>query len=541
MITISKYIKKGVRACGRTCLALHMSLLALTAVLTGCGDYLEIIPENYLAVDNFWQSKSDVEASLNSGYYYLRDAVEDCLIPWGEQRAGVIYGDSKVGANTLQTWQIKSTNSIASWAKMYRIVNEANLVLKNASKAQGSDRTYTSSEVNSHYCEAYFLRALAYFYILRNWGEAPIVTEPYETDETPLAIAKSSKSELTAFIKNDLQTAISLGAAKDAWDTTWETKGKATKWSIYALMADVCLWNQDFDEAVKYADMILTDNTANAPKLITTNTHDGWFSIFNPGNSKESIFEIQYNANLKDGSGYQTNNLYALFSSGSEACYHISQYAMQQFDEDYQYQRVNKQVALYPENACRTLNGSYTGSAMGGGYVWKYLGGPTINEERTSAYHDQNFIIYRVADVMLMKAEALVMRSGGTDVEDKAEALSLVNQIRNRSNLEPRQWGDDDALAILMDDIITERVMELLAEGKVWYDFLRISRYPSSEGFPDPKAAIVNKIMQYSLNNGKASITWIYSVLMNDDAWYLPVYENELKYNKSLIQNKYYK
>ena len=62
------------------------------AVLTGCGDYLEIIPENNLAVDNFWASKSDVASALNSGYYYLRASVEEKLIPWGEQRAGVIYG-----------------------------------------------------------------------------------------------------------------------------------------------------------------------------------------------------------------------------------------------------------------------------------------------------------------------------------------------------------------------------------------------------------------------------------------------------------------
>ncbi len=506
------------------------------AVLTGCGDYLEIIPENNLAVDNFWASKSDVASALNSGYYYLRASVEEKLIPWGEQRAGVIYGRS-MGANVLQNFQIKSTSGICSWADMYKIINQANLVLQNAGKAQGNDPTYTTEEVNSHYCEAYFLRALAYFYIVRNWRDAPLVTVPYETDETPLQIEKSQESVLIQQIQSDLTAAMRLGAAKDLWDTTWETKGKATKWSIYALMADVCLWNSQFDEAIKYCDMILEDKSGNAPALITSpRTHTGWFAIFNPGNSKESIFEVQWNQEKADGSGTQQNTLYDRFAGLESGSYYISQQAMTEFREDYEYQKTAFRVFAEPENACRTLHGSYSGDD---GRVWKYIGGSSLLEERTAAARDVNFIIYRVADIMLMKAEALVMRGKGLVAADNAEAISLINAIRERSNCEAVTADGTEPVTTLMDYIVRERVMELLAEGKIWYDLLRISRYTGIDGF-DAKSYATNKVVYYSATNQNASESWIKNVLLNENAWFLPVYESEMKNNGKLVQNPYY-
>lgn len=509
--------------------------------MTSCGDYLDIIPENNLAVDNFWASKADVESALNSGYYYLRSSVEGNLIPWGEQRAGVIYGNS-VGVSSLQKFQLKPSAGICSWAPMYKIINQANLVLANAVKAQDKDRTYTNSEVNSHYCEAYFLRALAYFYIVRNWREAPIVTIPYETDETTLQIAKSSEAALIAQIKSDLQAAMRLDAAKTEWDTTWETKGKATKWAIYALMADVCLWNQDFNDAITYADLILNDKTGKAPHLITApKTHAGWFSIFNPGNSEESIFEVQWNQEKNDGTSKQQNNLFNLFYSSDGKCYQMSQAAFQQFQSEYDYQRTahGVQVMMYPENACRTLNGSYLQSGNNI-FVWKYIGGSTQTEMRTAAAYDPNFIIYRVAELMLIKAEALIMRANGTSEADNAAALELINKIRERSNCE--KYDDavaSSTLSVMMDYLMKERVLELIAEGKAWYDFVRVSRYPDSEGFTAKDFAL-QRILSYSASNGQARESWIKSVLLNDDAWFLPVAESEIKVNNALVQNRYY-
>ena len=262
----------------------------LVAALTSCSDYLEIYPENVQPTDEYWGTKQEVDATLIAGYYYLREAVETHLIPWGELRAGCV---SSRGSNTLQRFEIKPTEkTLSKWTPMYKIINSANLVLKNAGKALDSDDTYPQEELNSHHCEAYWLRALAYFYIVRNWRDAPLITEPFETDELTFNVAKSSEAEIIAQIKSDLRTAIQMDAAKEKFNTTWETKGRATKWAILALMTDVCLWNQDFDEAITYADAIVESTSPSAPRFLSTPTHSSWFSMFNPGNSGGALVNV---------------------------------------------------------------------------------------------------------------------------------------------------------------------------------------------------------------------------------------------------------
>ncbi|MBQ8114600.1 MAG: RagB/SusD family nutrient uptake outer membrane protein [Prevotella sp.] len=532
MITIfSKYRKGAVKTVG-------MLVTGLTfCLLTSCGDFLEIVPENNLPVDNFWTSKSDVDASLSSGYYYLRTLAQDgtgsSLLEWGEHRAGVIY---YTGSSALQSYTVKATTSSAKWGTLYQIINQANLVLEHAAQAQASDQTYTQQELNSHYCEAYFLRALAYFYIVRNWRDAPLSLRGYETDETPLLLPKSSEAEIIAQIKKDLNTAIELGAAKDQWDTTWETKGKATSWSIYALMADVCLWNHDFDECIKYCDKILEDKTGLAPKFISTNTHAAWFAMFCPGNSDESIYEVQWNADKLSNNAAQVNQLYNLFSPTSSYYYRMSTQAGMDFQQDW-IETINISRTTDESAAVRTQYGSYY--SPGGNttkYIWKYLGdNASMTQQRT--VFDNNFIIYRVSEVMLMKAEALIMRTCGQNDDDKAEAVALINKIRTRTNLSTLNADALTDLSSLMDALLYERVMEFVGEGKAWYDFLRVARYTDTNGVVDFKEYFINKVLSYQEG---ATASRIKSVLMNENAWYLPVPDSEIKVNGLLLQNPYY-
>lgn len=171
-------------------------------------------------------------------------------------------------------------------------------------------------------------------------------------------------------------------------------------------------------------------------------------------------------------------------------------------------------------------------------YVWKYVGGTTTTEKRTSTYYDPNFIIYRVSDVMLMKAEALVMRHMGTDFSDNQEAIALVNQIRERTNLDAREIYDNTDFKEIMDDILYEELMEFVGEGKAWYDLLRVGRYTDPTGVINFKRDfLIEYVVKY---NSQASETWINSVLSDENAWYLPVSDNEIKTNGKLVQNPYY-
>ncbi|MCD7710616.1 MAG: RagB/SusD family nutrient uptake outer membrane protein, partial [Porphyromonadaceae bacterium] len=204
-----------------------------------CKEWLEIYPEDSQPSETYWETKADVDGVLNAGYYYLRDMVESYLIPWGEVRAGCVYS---INGNKLQSFQMNSSQSLCKWDELYQIINIANDVLEKAPVAQEKDATYTMAEMRSHQTEAYFLRALCYFYLVRNWREAPLITYSYEDDSKERQVPKATEEELVAQIREDVRTALATNAAKESFDTNWETKGRATKWALYALGADAALW-----------------------------------------------------------------------------------------------------------------------------------------------------------------------------------------------------------------------------------------------------------------------------------------------------------
>lgn len=509
---------------------------AAAVCLTACNDYLDINPENSLPTENMWSSKKDVESALFAGYYNLRSSIEDNLIPLGELRAGCVKRRS---GGSLDKLEIKATDKFTDWKIFYKVIADANGVLANAEKARGNDATYTMQEMNSHLCEAYFLRALSYFYIVRNWRDAPLITTPYESDEFEYNVPKSGEAQIISQIKSDLSTAIKLGAAKEEFDTTWETKGRATLWALYALMSDVCLYNSDFDDAVKYADMILESKSPYAPRFMATPSHSSWFKIFNPGNSDESIFELQFSSTKLNGTSYQTNNLPVLFYTDFQTTtYMLSENLVRKFQSD-----ANDIATRFfgdQDMYVRTKFGGYTAAENDTrGFVWKYIGGTTITEPRTTNYYDPNFIIYRVTEIMLIKAEALLMRHTGTNIEDNSAAIDIINQVRHRTNLLDARIMPSSEFTDIMNAIINERVMEFVAEGKAWYDFMRIGRYNDPTGAINfANEFLINNVVEYNTTAGENKVK---STLLDKNAWYLPVFADELTHNPKLTQNPYYK
>lgn len=505
----------------------HTLLIALTLTLfSSCSDWLQLLPQNQQVSDGYWTTQEEVDAVLNAGYLNLRNLVEPKLIPLGELRGGNIFS---IKANKLQNFQVKPTDKdLCDWGPFYQIIGIANVVLANASKAQVIDDTYEVEEMNAHHSEAYFLRALCYFYLVRNWREVPLLTVPFEDDSHSYQVPKATEADIIAQIKSDIRTALESGATKESFNTTWETKGRATKWAFYALMADVCLWSEDYETALQYSDYLLTSTSPKAPKFLSTPTHNKWFSMFNPGNSNESIFEIQWNYQEN-----QKNNLPVLFDNAATGrTYQLSQTLLAEFNTEYSYTIENNLEAV------RSMYGGYftdlpaSYEVATSGYVWKYCGSKTLTDKRTQTYYDPNFILYRVAEVYLMKAEALILR--GTSQEDWAAAVELINVIRRRSNLEEREFSEDLKEKDLLEWVLYERRLEFVGEGKCWYDQLRFGRRGNN------KYKSLFLIDYVTTFNKQAGESWLTSVLSIDDALFLPISLTELETNKKLVQNPYY-
>lgn len=530
----------------------HTLLPALLAVgillpTTSCLGFLDVVPENSQVADDYWQTEQDVENVLSGGYYYLRSIVESQLIPWGEVRAGLVYNGA---SNTkLQSWQMQPTStSLCDWSTLYKVINIANTVLARAADACRADDTYSEGALSSHYCEARFLRALSYFYLVRNFRDVPLVLIAYEDDNVEINVPKSSEADVVALIKSDLLAALQSGAAKESFETTWETKGRATRWALLALMADVCLWNGDYDECITYCNALLEARAAKAPALLSTPSRATFMSIFNPGNSNESIFELQWNYEE-----LQTNELPVMFDDqlASSPAYVVSSSACELFVDEYidiVGGQEEEDGALVDRESVRTYRSSFYPGAGNGmqhglskGYVWKYIGSTTEDKKRTALYYDPHFIVYRVADVLLMKAEALLLVDGDEPTDEhKEQAIAAVQQLRRRAGYDEYALMDDYDLRMtegqeeLLGYVLRERELEFLGEGKIWYDMLRMGR---RDGGRYRQSLLIDPVVTF---NESAGESWLRSVLISDDACFLPIVATDVERNPNLVQNPYY-
>lgn len=500
-------------------------LLVTVLIGSSCNNWLDILPENQQSSDEYWKTKEEVASVVGAGYSYLRKLASDAtLFKLGELRAGRVY---LTKGDAMQSFQMTPSYSGASWAGFYKVINMANSVLANAPGVLEKDPTFNEAVMKSYLVEAYFQRALSYFYLVRNWRDVPLILTPYTTDEYSFNIKQSPEEEVVQQIKDDIKTALATGAAKATYPNDFDTKGRATKWALYALMADVCLWSGDYAGAIEYSNNILENTTdAFCPTFMSENSQTSWFTIYNPGNSNESIFEIQYSDSKK-----QTNNFANTYFGNSNPTYEYTPQMLKDFTKEL------TQTEETQQQPVRTLYGGYLPDNIENylkatkGYIWKYTGKEAGNSsKRAKDQYDSHFILYRVPEVMLIKAEALVMQgASGYD-----QALELVNKIRIRSNLEAYPSpGSIYSERQLLYYIMYEGQMELAAEGKIWYTLLRMGRRSSTY----KQYFLIEQVSEY---NTSANSAWIRTVLKDDNALFLPVATSEKNNNPLLVQNPYY-
>lgn len=525
------------------------SFVAISTLLsaTSCNDWLDVTPNNEQITADFWKSKEDVDAVVLSGYVYLANAVPT-MIKWGELRGDSFYSLSEAG---LQNFNIRSTQDVCKYDALYKVINAANSVLNYAPAVRSVDETYHESILNAHLCEAYFQRAYAYLILLKNFREVPLVIQPYVDDSASFDIAKSSEEDIVAQIKSDVETALATGAAKSHYgDDVWENQGRVTKWALYALMADVCLWSEDYDTCKEYCDKILLTTDPFHPALLKATSR--WFEIFCPGNSNEGIFEICWNYQLSSGSNNNFTEIWKLnmdFDSKKEFVLIFTERAKELIKEE-----AAELLSINPAPSGRVGRIELAGISLGtikvdkndvlvtglanyasaaNLYLWKYRGSEEVEVWRQSE-KDANFIIYRVADIILVKALAETMLGNYT------EALSLLNEIRTRAGLSNFNGiGDDDQSGIatldeltLLEGILKERQMEFFGEAKRWYDLLWFGRINNNKYREEAIDHVVEGV--------QSGQSWIRSVLSNDYSWYMPLPQSDLDHNRLLIQNPYY-
>jgi hypothetical protein len=512
-------------------------IFALAIGSVSCNKLLDVPPQGKLQFESFWLSKDQCVAAIAGIYSNLGStsynftggnmsataiSPVESYIFWGELRGELLASNSgKMPADQIQKENIDNLNAApgdvtTKYTAFYKIINQANQAIKYIPGVRLKDPAFTAEDEANLMGEAYFLRAYAYFWLLRTFKEVPLVLEPSETDVQDFNVPKAPADTLSTRIIKDLELAkqkLPVG-----YGSLQYSHCRATKYTAMTVLADVYLTVAAMSKNASTNNALYDKAISNCDGVITSGKYSlipgmSFGSIFTAGNTSESIFETYSNYQVNN----QVNNLYSWFTSVG---YFL--------------------VAGPADDLFSSLNfADYRGSAVPkgpyppGAPVVGYVAASRFIGKYSSTTKDARWIFYRYPDVLLMKAEALAHRFKD-DPAKLSEACELVNMLRFRASGINTYTKATASTTYEMDNILLdERGREFLGEGKRWFELVR---FASRDNFADK-----NLLIQRVVNAFSGVVQLIITPrVSNPESWYLPLNSDALSSNQNLIQNPYY-
>jgi len=496
------------------------TLLVLCVLLsTSCKKWLELKPVDGKVREDYWQTQDQLKASVIGCYVALsNNTLVANLFDWGELRADMITTTPNTTTEEVQyaSANILSSSSLTKWASIYTVINNCNTVIQYGPLVLQNDPTLTQVQLNAYLAEARGLRALMYFYLVRTWGEAPLILDASSSDATIQLVAKNSRTDILNQIVADLTFAAANAPTNYGTDPR-QNKGRLTSYGIYAIQADVYLWMAGSDHPEYYQNCIdacnKVINSGNFGLIDGSNQNNWYTTVFFNGNSNESIFEIQYDSQL-------LNPFYPMFGDPSKKRFLAAQTVMDQ---------VYTTDPVDPINV-KDIRGDLGSVRSSDNLIWKFAGTSSSSVIRAVNASYAHWFFYRYADILLLKAEASAWAGKGQD------ALDLINTIRTRGRalagtLQNPSVSDPEGIT---EYILAERQREFAFEGKRWYDVLRCAKRDNYSH--------INLILTVVGTNiaagGKGNL--IQSKYADTRSHYLPINISELAADPNLVQNSFY-
>ena len=324
------------------------------------------------------------------------------------------------------------------WTAIYKTVNIANNIIDNVPAV--NDVTFDQTQRNTERGEAFFLRALSYFDLVRLWRNVPIVTQATKTASDNKDITNSTGEEVYQFIENDLDSAEVLLPAT-------VNRNRANVYTAKALKARLYLYQENWKKAEDYATQIINDS-------IDFKLTKPYSQFYAAKNSTESIFEVDYTINNKNS--YASNWFQNPTSGGRK-----------------EFLPTDDFIALLKDP---NIGGSR--SAL----IFTVSGVTYGNMNfKIATGEDQSYVL-RLAEMYLIRAEAKAEQF------KLADGLTDLNVIRNRANVP--SIAAVSAKEELVDKILLERRVELAYESHRWFDLIRKGKAQQVLGISD-----VNKLL----------------------------------------------
>jgi len=430
----------------------YILLIFIAGLLTSCSDFLDLKPEFQINEKAFYKTAKDFETALIGNYANLQVIHNGPLLNVGElttDNARIEWSSPTQAEAEFDELNLSASNSILGsiWTSCFSTISNSNNLL-----ARLDEVKLTDAQHNQFKGEALFLRAYNYFYLVRIFGELPIVPVAFRSPNEIMSFDMSRKptSEVYNMIIQDLTEAAGLLSGINN-----TSKSRASVGAAKTLLGKVYLTSKQYDKArdalKEVVDMKLYSLSTDYRKLFTVNNDD----------LPESIFEIKYlSGNVGEGNSFSSIFSPSRFDlgmfpgnmQGSGRLIPTPQMA-----NAYEAGDVRRKISI--GDTVRLVSGKYE----------KEIHGLKFVDFTTGLVGDGgiNFTSLRYADVLLMYAEAL-NETGNTNA-----AYAYVNQVRARAGLTALTGLSKESFALAME---RERRVEFLLEGHRWFDLVRTER-----------------------------------------------------------------
>lgn len=452
---------------------IYLLMLSLALVVLACGDdFLDRPPEDSFNVADFYKTEAQVNAATNA--LYVR--------PWYNFITNVAWCIGELSSGNGRTWDPRNADFTnfaingdhgtltQAWESLYAVIAQANSVINTLPNAAGP--SVSDAVVANAVGEARFIRATAYFYLVRIFGPIPIIADNSKYVLEPI-VPRNRVEDVYEFIRRDLDYAIA-NCYQKIRGNNYSDNAKVSSGSAKAMLAKVYLYQRDFTMAYQLANEVIASGEF---RLFGGDAEDGdpngsYLDLFKTANDNnpESIFALQWTTTGQYAEGNGLQSLFAQagitgFSDGWSAI-GPSLDLQEAYEDQAMDQRFHATImapgAFYPD-----LNGGYTvsenvnhqGTNVG---IKKYvIGTPANNGGGAMQSYPNNTYILRYGELLLIHAEAAIMGGGST-----TEGIRSFNKVRRRAGL-PENPNPT------AEDIFNERRIELAFEFEFWYDIVR--------------------------------------------------------------------
>lgn len=436
-------------------------LCACVVMLSACHDDLNIVQTSQLSASSMWKDESDAKAAMFGAHQKFRAAFNQGLAFWGEYRDG-LWGPgnhnslSQTDRDQIYQSTMSNTNAYADWEGIYGTINMANLIIKYTPEISFSNQN-TKNEVLAN---AYYIRAFCYYWVARIWGDAPLCLEGFESTSQDLYPKRTPADQIYQQVGADITKALELMPASVS------SKSTASPASINMLKADYNLWMYK----VRKGGPANLTAAGEAVTAVLANTayqlQSDYAAIFDSKteSGSEVIYAWKYTLDEYTG-GYPAD--YQFNSATVSSKYYFNPIVV----------GTNQQWCFYTDAYVSVLTEIATDTRLKTNYQVFYDDGMKQTYHFTNKYKgswtngtlilDADRVVYRLADAYLM------------DAEIKAEsnipaAVASLNKIAKRAYGVDNYYPTSLSATDLKNAIVKERMKEFPAEGKLWWDFVRL-------------------------------------------------------------------